>query len=197
MSRFLLLILLIGAGYGAWTLAQRPAIAQPPGILAPKAPIQTEISPLSFDIGDYRLTAQAGYDITARILGRETYHMDREAELSPLDLALGWQDMSDSALLAHLTIGQKMRWYFYRYDATTPSPERIPLLSANTHIIPASREVERQIRSWPVGSVVRLQGYLVDAAGKDGWEWHSSMTRTDTGSHSCELMYVTEATRIR
>jgi hypothetical protein len=40
------------------------------------------------------------------------------------------------------------------------------------------------------GSVVRLEGYLVEARADDGWRWRSSLTREDTGNGACELVWV-------
>jgi hypothetical protein len=31
---------------------------------------------------------------------------------------------------------------------------------------------------------------LVEADGRDGWKWRSSLTRDDTGDGACELMWV-------
>ena len=35
-----------------------------------------------------------------------------------------------------------------------------------------------------------LRGQLVRADGQDGWHWISSLTRTDTGDGSCEVVWV-------
>ena len=42
------------------------------------------------------------------------------------------------------------------------------------------------------GEIVRLSGFLVDAAGPEGDRWRSSLSRTDTGDQSCEVFYVEE-----
>jgi len=41
-----------------------------------------------------------------------------------------------------------------------------------------------------IGQVVELHGQLIQADGKDGWRWISSLTRTDTGDGSCEVVWV-------
>ena len=53
----------------------------------------------------------AGFSVEARVLSRENYRLGREAELSPTDLALGWQRMREDPVLAQLKISQSSRWY--------------------------------------------------------------------------------------
>jgi hypothetical protein len=70
-----------------------------------------------------------------------------------------------------------------------PIPRRsIETHSANMHMIPASREVERSLRALRPGDIVRLHGYLVEVNATDGWRWRSSLTREDTGAGACELV---------
>jgi hypothetical protein len=42
------------------------------------------------------------------------------------------------------------------------------------------------------GDVIQLQGFLVRAEAADGWRWRSSFSRTDTGSGSCEVIWVND-----
>jgi len=58
------------------------------------------------------------------------------------------------------------------------------------HMVPANEQVAHQLKSVRRGHVVRLAGYLIEARGTDGWRWKSSLTRTDTGSGACELIWV-------
>ena len=50
------------------------------------------------------LTPLAGFSIDARVLSRREYRSDREAELAPIDLALGWGRMRDDAVTARLPV---------------------------------------------------------------------------------------------
>ena len=58
------------------------------------------------------------------------------------------------------------------------------------HMVPASREVERALKSVRPGQEVALSGYLIEARAPDGWRWRSSLTREDTGAGACELVWV-------
>jgi hypothetical protein len=57
-------------------------------------------------------TAQplAGFSVAARVLSRENYDHGREADFSPVDLALGWGPMREDAVLARLDISQSGRF---------------------------------------------------------------------------------------
>jgi len=124
------------------------------------------------------------------VLGVERYRFDRGAQLSPLDLALGWGPMSDSAVLSKIDISQGGRFYYWHVDQL-PVPRRvIETDSANMHLIPADDAVAGQFDQARVGSVVSLAGYLVEARAPDGWHWRSSLARDDTGAGACELIWV-------
>lgn len=65
------------------------------------------------------ITPLAEYSIEARVLGKKEYS-DQGAFLSPMDLALGWGEMSDEGVLQHLDIRQSGRWYYYSWEASPP-----------------------------------------------------------------------------
>ena len=59
------------------------------------------------------------------------------------------------------------------------------------HLIPANNEVDRTMKSETrKGSIVQFSGYLVSISAMDGWRWKSSLTRKDTGSGACEVVWV-------
>ena len=178
--------------FGAWQLLGSSEVTAPPGSIAPKDPIQTTPSTAqNYTMGGYSLKPLANFNIEARVLSKESYSIGREAELSPLDLALGWGAMSDSSVLAKLSISQGGRYYYYRWENEPPiPPEQITMQSANMHLIPANSDVKKKMHDVRVGQVVRLVGQLVEARASDGWYWRSSLTREDTGAGACELFRV-------
>lgn len=152
---------------------------------------------ISFHEG--RLQFLATYDITARVLKKAYYNDGKNAELSPVDLALGWGEMADYDVYSQLSITQSGRFYHYSWPDTPPiNPGEIVRSSANVHIIPADNAVKKKIDSIREGQVVHLRGYLVHykETRPDGgwWEWRSSLVRTDKGKGACEVFYVVDAT---
>ncbi len=187
--RWLLIALVI---FGAWRFFSSSEVTAPPGSIAPKDPIQSKVSSAqSYNVDGYTLVPLANYDIEARVLSKESYNIGREADLSPLDLALGWGAMSDSLVLSKLSISQGGRFYYYQWQNEPPIPaEQIASHSANTHLIPANSDVAKKMNNVRVGQVVHLTGQLVEARASDGWHWRSSLTRDDTGAGACELFRV-------
>jgi len=170
---------------------EQEPITHPPGILADGIPLQVDVHASSFEMDDYRITKKARFEIQARVLSTEQYYLNREADLSPIDLALGWGVMSDQSLLEQIDISQSSRWYRWRYEGSIPvSDQQIITSSGNMHMIPATASVERSLMKLREGNVVVLQGYLVDVDHDSGWRWRTSMTRTDTGAGACEIVYV-------
>ncbi|HYX73161.1 MAG TPA: hypothetical protein VE819_00570 [Steroidobacteraceae bacterium] len=178
-------------GYASWRL--RP-VHPSDGAIAPDEPRQTDVeaAPVT-TLGRWRLTPRAHYEVTARILGREDYHFDQLADLIPEDLALGWGPMSDNRVLRTLEITQAARFYSWMPRQTLPIPRQAVIEhSANTHVIPADALVAAELRRLRVGQVVHLSGYLVSGVRDDGAYINTSLTRSDSGPGSCEVMLVEE-----
>lgn len=186
------LLFLLLVGFGAYHYSQTGPVPMPPaGVLVAAEPQQIALkSPPSLALENYRVEALAQFAIEARVLGSESYRFGREAEISPLDLALGWGAMSDSAVLQRIDISQRGRFYFWRVDAFPIPREEIEHHSANMHMIPGDAAVERALKQIRPGQLVRLRGYLVAISADDGWQWRSSLSRQDTGNGACELMWV-------
>ena len=113
------------------------------GVYAPGEPIQETITqPVTFDYQGFKVTPLASFDIMAKVILREDYHYDEGAEISPMDLALGWGRMSDEAVLKHINFSQSGRWYRYRYESAPIPQKEIETHSANMHMIPAETWIE-------------------------------------------------------
>lgn len=162
------------------------------GIFAPDDPTQTDIeSSRNFTFkDDYTITPLADFHIKAKVLSKKNYRSGRAAELSPVDLALGWGRMSDESILKSIKIKQSGRWYHWRADKYPIPREEIVTHSANMHLVPESYSIKEDLKKARKGDIVEITGYLIKIEAKDGWRWKSSLTRNDTGNHSCELIFV-------
>ncbi len=195
MSREMWWVLIFCIGGGIWHFQTREpsSVAQGPGVVAPHPPVQVNLSDMSASIvkGRFILTPLANFATEARVLSRLRYSSDAEAELSPIDFALGWGRMSDTAVIEQLNIGQGGRFFSYRWSDQPPIPPREIVVSAsNMHLIPEDIGIERALDQVRAGQVVRLEGQLVKAERADGWRWVSSLSREDSGAGACELFYV-------
>ncbi|WP_144393625.1 hypothetical protein [Pleionea sediminis] len=182
---------IIAAGIVAIMIWPEPEITYGPGVRAPKQPLQTNLSNASgFKHQDYTITPLANFSINAKVLSRENYYSGREADLSPVDFALGWGRMSDESILQHFDISQRNRWYYWRSDNMPIPRNEISSSSANMHLIPANNQIKGQLARVKKGQVISLKGKLVKVNAADGWRWQSSLSRTDTGDGACELIWV-------
>jgi hypothetical protein len=188
----LLALVLLAGTYNAWQRWETRPVQPPDGVLAPDEPAQTDLpSAAPVRHGRWLLTPRAEYDITARILSREDYRFDSLADLIPEDLALGWGPMSDNHVLVVFEISQGARFYTWRSRGPLPiARDQVISHSANTHVIPADERIRSELGRLRVGQVVHLTGRLVDAVRDDGAWLRTSLTRTDTGAGSCEVMLV-------
>lgn len=154
-------------------------------------PLQGSASGKGFEFRGYQVKPLASFAVRARVLAREDYRLGREADLSPVDLALGWKRMADPKVYEPLNITQGGRWYRYSWREQPPiPPQEIVESSANMHMIPATPAVERTLKQVTVGGYVRITGQLVQVSHASGWTWTSSLTRSDSGANSCELVFV-------
>ncbi len=162
-----------------------------PGVLVNQEPVQTTIRKKPFRVQDFKIVPKAEFEVKARVLAKKNYKLGVDAKLSPVDLALGWGPMSDDDILSQLKITQDNRWYYVRYAKAPPIPHRqLMRHSGNMHMLPANKEVFDALKKVKPGQVVEFSGYLVNVYRDDGWKWFSSLSRTDTGERSCEVVWV-------
>jgi len=172
-----------------WSMRE---ITHGPGVLVPERPLQTEISTAEvMTLDEYQLRPRARFQIRARVLSREDYNWGTEANLSPMDLALGWGVMSDQTVLDRIKVEQRSRWYFTSYDYPAPLPDQdIIRNSGNMHMIPSRPWLEDELKKIRRGDIVQLNGYLVDVDSESGWRWRTSLSRNDSGNGACEIVYL-------
>ncbi len=160
-------------------------------VVVQENPVQTEIdNPVSWTKSSYEILPLARYDIRARVVGIEYYNYGREAGLSPVDFALGWGPMSDMTILSKFRISQSKRWCTWSAEKSPIPIQEVLEHSANVHIVPSSTSLMKILGDIRIGDIVRIRGKLIEARGSDGWTWRSSLTRTDTGDQSCEIIWV-------
>ena len=144
-----------------------------------------------WDYIGYKVIPLATYWVEARVMHLQKYSDGRNAQVCPIDFAMGWARMSDPAIYGKLNITQDGRFYRWHWTGMPPIPEsEIIVSSANMHLVPATTKVWSDLLTVKEGDLLQLDGYLVEITGPDGWHWTSSLRRDDTGNGACELMWV-------
>lgn len=186
------LLLLAGAGYWGWSHFN--VVTYPPGVRVSALPNQLPVNKAPWMKGEYRISPLASFSLDAKLLSRKRYS-DRGAEIAPIDLALGWRALSDQGVVDQLRISQVMRFWQWRTRGNTwPAPRaEIESGGSNMHVIPATDAVKDAVMAFKRGEIVYLEGYLVRVDGPNGFQWSSSLSRSDTGNGACELFWVVRA----
>ena len=189
MRNWLLALLILVAGFHLLTKEQ--PVRHGPGVLVPEAPRQQSLNDQEpFEHKEFLIKPLAQFQASARVLSKREYSRGIESDLSPIDLALGWGNMSDQAVLDTLDISQSGRWYRWRADRLVIPRREIETHSANMHMVPASKDIENRLAELRPGELIALEGFLIQAEQNNGWKWKSSLTRNDTGARACELVWV-------
>ena len=146
--------------------------------------------------GQFTIKPLAEYKISAVVAGKESYSYGWSGKVAPVDLALAWGKIAEPENTKHISFSQSDRWYFFTYKPEGPfDSSYISRHSANNHIIPATENVLKAVKSVKEREKIILEGFLVYLTGTvEGHtvSWGTSLTRNDSGDSSCELFYVTK-----
>ncbi|MEQ1862280.1 MAG: hypothetical protein ABMA13_20370 [Chthoniobacteraceae bacterium] len=187
------ILLLIVATCVGWWWSSRP-IRHAPGVLVAEGPVQKVGKPPVLDERNgFQLLPVARYELRGRVLGTKRYRSGIQSRIVPVDVAVGWGRMSDQAVLDQFTLTMGNRFFFYEWRGQAPlARAEIQRSASNNHIIAANKNVAAAVKALRVGALVEMRGWLVDAAGPDGFRWPTSRRREDSGNGACELFYVEE-----
>lgn len=166
---------------------------------------------------DVKIDFLAKYDISWKIISLRDYAWtDIEKGLGPRDFVIWrwkmWRqeyidkfrrnDMKNRFIYAYLP-EENIDWFNeeFSWDFRKDNWWTCRTSFSNNHLIPADKKIKvllKKIKEW---DFVRLQWYLVYATRntKGGnYRWGpSSLVRTDWWDHSCEIMYVTDVSRLK
>ncbi|VAW48977.1 hypothetical protein MNBD_GAMMA04-1708 [hydrothermal vent metagenome] len=155
-------------------------------------PFQDKVKTNKFEFKDVILTEKATYSVTARVLSAERYYLDRNSNISNLDVLIGWYNLSNESILNQIEFSQSSRQYQWHAPTQVLSEQEIQTSSSNLHLIPENDDIAQQLKRLKIGQIIYLNGILVDVNNPSGWHWKTSLSRSDTGKHSSEILYVTE-----
>lgn len=196
-----LVVLGLLAGYFYWPrtvdvetgIPERLGFAYHPELSVYREPMQLlfDVPPPAERYKDYTIYPVAAFQMQGRLLHKKTYRFDRMARFSPIDLMMSWGLLAEDTWGEDVRFRQARRWGMYRVRGPRAGVwARNPGAHwSNFHLLPASAAVHRAMRSAPVGGLIRMKGFLVNVA-RERYYWHSSLSRTDEGDTSCEIVLV-------
>lgn len=205
-----MLIAFVGLlGLGAWLLLPQTSSITPTPLADAAAatpntdiePVQTVLPPgdpitFTYPTHTWELRPRASYQISGRVLSTHTYTSDWMADLAPLDLAVGWGELNNNYLDFFIRWSQHDRFLYYTWSGDLPvAPEHLNAHIANIHLIPANDNLDQLLAQLQINDQVQLEGLLVDITKSENSQsapqtLNTSLSRTDEGAGSCEILYV-------
>ncbi len=151
---------------------------------------------LSKDGFDIAITQKAAYAVRGIVVSRENYHSGWNSLVSPADVALCWGKLAENGTYRRLKWSQGNRWYFWRAgEEFGYNSDFVAQHSSNNHLIPATPNLAKAVKSLKEGDAVEMTGHLVDVTAvrkSETYSWNSSVSTTDRGDGSCEIIYLTQ-----
>ncbi len=182
-------------GFETFTIP--PEFNSPDLYIVTQPPLQTELAKKeAIYKNGYQLILRDFFEVQGRVLSRRHYLGDERADISPIDLALGWGKMSDLAFVQKIEFLQNNRFLYWHVNEFPMPRKELEASASNMHLIPADEEIELELKRIKKGQVVSLSGYLVDVKAPDDFIWATSRSRDDSGDGACEIIYV-KAVKIR
>jgi hypothetical protein len=110
-------------------------------------------------------------------------------ELVPMDVVLAWGYAATPEIANRIGTAQGHRFFSWRTMDRTIWRDRqvVGAGMANTHLIPETEQVARQLGQLEEDQVYEFSGRLVDIT-LPGRVIKTSLTRQDTGAGSCEVL---------
>jgi len=188
LKHLLFIVLLCGGVYYYWTT--RP-VTHGPGVVAPDKPRQQEVYNVKkMHYKDIQIVPKAKITLEARVLSIKNYYFDTFSDLTPTDIVFGWGPMSDETNLNTIMVRQSDRsFYFEMTNPPIPQP-KMWSHTANMHLIGSTQDIRDKVGSLRRGQIVQIKGYLVNADAPEGWTLKTSLSRTDIGKDSSELVWI-------
>lgn len=190
MLKFILLVIITFLGYYFWSTYP---ISHGPGEMAPEKPIITRINwEKSVLYKEVEIIPIRKISAQVRIIKKEAYYFDSRSKLSPLDLLIGWGELSDERNLDNIRFHLSKRYFNYTTIKPTIQLDKILEQISLWHIVPSSELVEEEIKKLREGNIVQLEGYIVDIESKVGIEWKSEIKKLNNSQLPNTIVFVTK-----
>lgn len=172
MVRYLALIIMSAAGYYLYT---NYPVSHGPGIIVNESPKIERLrwsEPISFKGAAIHPVKTISGEV--RIIKKRKYYFGNLARYSPVDVVVGWKELSDERNLDYLHFKLANRTYELNY---TKPPVPLTLAAEQTdiwHLIPSDSHIEEQINRLRNGHVIYIKGLLINIENATHYEFTSA-----------------------
>ena len=188
MKKIIIAILLFFAWKQYYYIEDTPSVG--PGIVASGGPYISSADRQTFRIGDYQYFPGSSIQIDGRVIKASRYYFDSMSRISPLDVVLGWDNLSDESVYSLLDFSTSSRSYEWESNRTLIDDTEVKSSTNLYHLIAADEGVTQQLRRIKIGDVLVIQGYLVSVKSAAGLKWQSNSTNSFRGNVAGDIVYV-------
>ncbi|MEO1022037.1 MAG: hypothetical protein AAFW89_05785 [Bacteroidota bacterium] len=162
-----------------------------PGEVAPKRPEVTILfKPDPIEFGEYILKPKAEIKGKFRVLKKRRYYFDEYVSLAPVDVLIGWGEMSDERNLNFLYFEADDRTYDINITRPPIPIERIRKQTLLFHFIPSNNDIDQKIKHLREGQAMNIEAYIVDVDQENGLQWNSSEISAARKDYSNLILWV-------
>ena len=190
MLKYLTLCFVALAGYYAWTIYP---IKHGPGKIAPEKPdIEYVRNHPPIQYQNNVLKPVVKFEGKVRILSKKLYLFDNRKKISPVDLLIGWGDMSDERNIDFINFHLEDR--YFRMDFVKPPITKEEMFAQMDllHIIPSDEELLKKSRGLRSGNIVNIEGLFVDVESGDTYNWSTELYNNDNTRLENIVLWVTK-----
>lgn len=174
---------------------QRP-INHGPGILAPEEPVLRRAD-LKDDIRFQHFILNPRWEIrgTSRIVSKKSYWFDDKKHLSPYDMVLGWDAMSDEQNLNQIQIPISNRQYAIEIIRSHLTAGQMREHLLYVHVIPSDEGVSEALTEVKEGDIISYKGFIVDVKDQSDWKWSSSIGNKKGQLDHSQILWIQKLSR--
>jgi hypothetical protein len=172
-----------------------------------REPLQTETMARPFSVKKggftYQITPLYSYELYGMVVSYhlasswlDYYHGDWKDALNSKDIGLIWGDNIKSGVYQDMKFGSGSWTLYYNAKAGRETQVWSKFKNeavSNNHLLSNDAKVSKAIMSAQIGDQVYLKGYLASYSHSNGgFQRGTSTSRTDSGNHACETVFVTD-----
>ncbi len=188
MLKYILVCILAMSGYYAWTIYP---ITHGPGVLTPDKPVLSyNAFDKPFNLKGHTLTPIKQYSGELRVLHHKRYFFEDKKDLSPVDIVVGWDEMSDERNLQFIQFSVNNRNLELDFTKPPISEKAMYEQMEILHLIPSTAELEDKIIWLRTGSIVRINGKLVNVESDNSFNWNSELLQTQEETTKKLILWV-------